>query len=174
MDKAILESDVREAWLQALMTAYGTPVLRVCYAYMKDAQLAEDAAQDTFIKAFRHYETFQPRGEGSEKAWLMRIAVNVCKDTLRGAWFRHVDCRVELDMALLQAQEDMSHDQRHLLEAVLDLPPRHRMVIVLHYYQNFSVEEVAQALGISPSTVYYRLDRARAKLRGLLEGGQNG
>lgn len=174
MDNAFLESDVREQWLRRLMADHGTAVLRVCYAYMKDAQLAEDAAQDTFVKAFRHYDSFQPRGEGSDKAWLMRIAVNVCKDTLRSAWFRHVDRRVELDTALLKASEDMPLDQRNLMETILNLPPRYRMVIVLHYYQNLSVEEVAQALGISPSAVYYRLDKARGKLRGLLEGEQNG
>lgn len=174
MDNAFLESDVREGWLKNMMEAHGTAVLRVCYAYMKDAQLAEDAAQETFVKAFRNFESFRPRGEGSEKAWLMRIAVNVCKDTLRSAWFRHVDRRVELDVALLQAKEDMSHEQRHLMEAILDLPPRYRMVIILHYYQNLSVDEAAQALGISTSAVYYRLNKARGKLRGLLEGENNG
>ena len=161
-----------DALIARLVQEYQVPLRRMCCIWLKDAALAEDAVQETFVKAWRAALSF--RGECSEKTWLMRIAVHVCWDMRRSWWFRHVDRRVELDMALLEASEDLSHNQRNLMETILNLPPRYRMVIVLHYYQNLSVEEVAQALGISPSAVYYRLDKARGKLRGLLEGEQNG
>lgn len=75
--------DDREHHLESLMARYQTPVLRMCFAYLRDRQLAEDAAQETFVKAYRALAAF--RGDSDEKTWLMRIAINTCKDMRRGA-----------------------------------------------------------------------------------------
>ena len=73
--------------LERLMEQYGSSLLRMCALYLKDADLAQDAVQETFIRAYRHIEDY--RGESSERTWLTAIAINVSRDMLRTAWFRH-------------------------------------------------------------------------------------
>ncbi len=78
-----------------LMARFGTDVYRTCFVYLSDAHLAEDAMQETFLKAYKARKSF--RGQASPSTWLMRIAINVCKDMRRGSWFRHVDRKISLD-----------------------------------------------------------------------------
>ena len=68
----------KEMHLEQLMNQYGDSLLRLCYLYLKDAALAQDAVQDTFVKAWKKLDTFE--GRSSEKTWLCRIAVNTCRD----------------------------------------------------------------------------------------------
>ena len=75
-----------EEQIRRLMESYGTAMLRMCYLSLQDVMLAEDAVQDSFLKAYQKWDTF--RGECSEKTWLMRIAINTCRDYRRRAWFR--------------------------------------------------------------------------------------
>ena len=81
--------------LTRLVRQYQTDLLRICYIQLHDTALAEDAVQETYLKAYRSMPAF--RGDCSEKTWLMRIAVNVCRDMLRSAWFRHLDRRITLE-----------------------------------------------------------------------------
>ncbi len=157
-----------ETWLRQLMATQGNAVLRLCYGYLKDAALAEDAAQETFLKAWQKRDSLQS-GQ-SERAWVMRIAINTCKDVLRSAWFRHVDRRAQVDEELLRARDGLTPVQRDLWDAVMALKPADRMVILLHYAQGFSAGEIGQALGIGLSTVYYRLKRAQQRLHLEMEG----
>ena len=69
-----------------LMNIYGDSILRMCFLYLKDYHLAEDAAQETFIKAMNSYDMFHSLS--SEKTWLTRIAINCCKNIMRTNWFR--------------------------------------------------------------------------------------
>lgn len=85
----------RAAWLEDAMLRYEESLLRMCFAYLGDTSLAEDAVQETFLKAYQSLDSF--RGDASEKTWLLRIAINTCKDVRRSAWFRHVDRSVALD-----------------------------------------------------------------------------
>ena len=156
----------REARLIAMMNEHEEALLRMCAVYLRDAALAEDAVQDTFVKAYRAMDAF--RGGSSEKTWLMRIAINTCKDMRKGAWFRHVDHRVALDNlpAPLAAPSGAQSD---LALTVMELPQKHLEAVLLHYYQGMTVREVAQALGIPHQTVSSRLKRAREALRATLE-----
>ena len=79
----------REAALTGLVERHRTALVRMCCLCLGDASLAEDAAQETFFKAYRALDSF--RGECDEKTWLMRIAINTCRDYHRTAWLRHVD-----------------------------------------------------------------------------------
>ena len=154
-----------EKKLEALMDAYGTQVKRLCCLYLRDASLAEDAAQETFIKAWRSLASF--RGESSERTWLMRIAVNTCRDALRTSWFRRLDRRVtpeELPLASPGPQEPA------LAQAITRLPARDREVILLRYYEQLSPDEIAHMLRQPLNTVKSRLARAKKKLKQLLEG----
>lgn len=154
-----------EQKLEALMNAYGTQVKRLCCLYLRDMGLAEDAAQETFIKAWRGLTRF--RGECSERTWLMRIAVNTCRDVQRTAWFRRMDRRVTPEELPLAAPEP---GEPALAEAISRLPRRDREVILLRYYQRFSADEIAHMLGQPPNTVKSRLARAKKKLITMLEG----
>ena len=154
-----------EQKLEALMDAYGTQVKRLCCLYLRDMGLAEDAAQETFIKAWRGLARF--RGECSERTWLMRIAVNTCRDVQRAAWFRRMDRRVTPEELPLAAPEP---GEPALAEAISRLSRRDREVILLRYYQRFSADEIAHMLGQPPNTVKSRLARAKKKLRTMLEG----
>lgn len=153
--------------LERLVLQYQQPLLRTCFLYLRDRALAEDAVQDTFLKAYRSLASF--RGECSEKTWLMKIAMNTCCDLRRAHRLRRIDpCRIP-DL-LPQAAEPFTEAEEALVTQVMQLPRKLREVILLYYYQDMTVTEIAVSLGISQSSVSGRLKRAREKLRALLEG----
>ena len=156
-----MEREERQNRLETLMEEYGTQLLRMCAVYLHDCDLAQDAVQDTFIKAYRHMDAF--RGECSMKSWLMGIAINVCRDYLRTAWFRRIDRRIHTDMLPETAAPDEFKDHTVLTE-VNRLPKRYREVILLRYYQGMKLKETADALHISSSTVNQRMKRANSIL----------
>lgn len=156
----------RQAVLERLMTQYGSSLLRMCCLHLRDASLAEDAVQDTFLKAYKRLDDL--RDEQRERAWLMSIAINTCRDYLRTAWLRHIDRRVSLDLLPEPTCESVWPDATVITE-VMSLPPKLREAVLLRYYQGMKLKEVADALRISPSTVKQRLDRANTILRSRLE-----
>ena len=157
----------RDQAIEKLILQYQTPLLRLCFIQLQDRALAEDAVQETFLKAYKSFAQF--RGECSEKTWLTRIAVNTCRDFQRGGWFRHTDRSITPDMLQVGTVQPETEDM-DLSLAVMKLPRKMRETILLYYYQDMSTEEIARTLGITQSTVSYRLQKSRAKLRMLLEG----
>ncbi|MBE5787604.1 MAG: sigma-70 family RNA polymerase sigma factor [Clostridiales bacterium] len=150
-----------------MIDAHQGSLLRLCYLYLRDLGLAEDAVQETFVKAWRGLEGF--RGDSSEKTWLTRIAIRTCCDIRRGGWLRHVDRRI-LPEDLPQAAVPVRDDDRNLTAAVMNLPEKLRQAVILYYYQELNVNEIGAILGISQPSVSNRLKRAREKLRAQLEG----
>ena len=157
----------REETLVRMVNDWQLPLLRLCYTQLQDKGLAEDAVQETFIKAFRSLDTF--RGECSEKTWLTRIAINTCRDIQRGAWFRHIDRKVSVDM-LPDTAIQPTEDRLDLTLAVMNLPKKFREAIMLYYYQDMDTSEIGAVLGIAQSSVSNRLRRGRELLRKALEG----
>ena len=155
--------------LERMMKAYGTTLLRTCYANLLDWSLAEDAAQDTFIKAYKSLSGLRAEHISSEKAWLMRIAINTCRDYRRSAWFRHVDRKVSPEKLPIPEKE-IDYELNLLADAILALPKRLREVVSLVYYQRCTYEETADILAISRSAVQSRLRKAKAQLHDALEG----
>ena len=153
--------------LERLVLRYQQPLLRTCFLYLRDRALAEDAVQETFLKAYRSLASF--RGECSEKTWLMKIAMNTCCDLRRAHRLRRIDPR-RIPELLPQAAEPFAPAEEALVTQVMQLPRKLREVILLYYYQDMTVTEIAVSLGISQSSVSGRLKRARGKLRALLEG----
>ena len=166
----MLSDDVRERELTRLMQQYGDSVKRVCCIYLRDLGAAEDAAQETFIKAYEHIDPLV-RGEiVSEKSWLMRIAINSCRDMLRSSWMRHIDKRQTIEALPLAAP--FSHeDSLAITQAIMALPVKLRELVLLHFYQGFTLRTCAQILGISAPTATRRLQQAQKKLRAELERG---
>ena len=156
----------RQAALERLMMQYGTALMRMCTLHLHDAALAEDAVQDTFLKAYKRLDDL--RDADRERAWLMSIAINTCRDYLRTAWLRHIDRRTPLELLPEPSCEGPWPDATVITE-VMSLPPRLREAVLLRYYQGMKLREVADALRISPSTVKQRLDRANTILRARLE-----
>lgn len=148
------------------MEQWEVPLLRTCYLLVKDVALAEDAVQDTFVKAWQAHDHF--RGEGSEKSWLMRIAVNTCRDLRRGKWFRHVDRQVRME-DLPEPAETFQWEDDTVTRAILALPDGLRQVVTLRYYQGFTIQEAADILKLSRRTVHYRLEKAERLLKESLE-----
>ena len=155
--------------LSRLMDAYGDALLRTCFMHLGDRQLAEDAVQEAFLKAFVHLEDF--RGESSEKTWLTRIAINTCRSMRRNAWFNLRRSELSDALPAPTGADPADAVDDTLVRAVSRLKPKYREVIVLYYYQEMKTREVAQVLGIPERTVSSRLVRAREALRMTVKGG---
>ena len=151
--------------LLRLMQTYGAQVVGLCTLLLKDAHLAQDVAQETFLRAWQQGNLRQE----TEKAWLTRVAVNLCRDEQRSRWFRHVDRRITPEELPIPA--DAPEEDSGLLDSVHRLPAREREVIVMHYWNDMSPEEIARLLNINRATVFRRLERGRKRLKIELEGG---
>lgn len=162
---------VRDQTLWRLVDQYQTTLLRMCFLYLQDEEQAKDAVQETFLKAYKAANTF--RRECSEKTWLMRIAMNTCQDMRRSAWYRYVDRRIAVDALPQTATVEPPEEDVQLTRSVMRLPHKLKEVVLLYYYQDLTMTEIAETLGIAQSTVSMRLKRARSKLRTTLEGGHD-
>lgn len=161
-----------EETLTDLVQRYQTALLRLCYAYLHDRTMAEDAVQETFLKAYRGLCQF--RGEAEIRTWLSRIAVNTCRDARRSAWFRRVNRAVTPDMLPEKAPEGSPTDDE-ITAAVMNLPIQLRECVLLYYFQEMNTVEIASALGVSQQAVSGRLKRAKERLRRELErSGRDG
>ena len=149
-----------------LLDDWGDRLLRLCTLYLKDVHLAEDAVQETLLKAWRHADTF--RGGGSEMTWITRIAINVCKSYLRSPWKRRRAPADELDTLFADTGDPQVDDT--LPRAIMALSRPYREVIILYYYQELKAREIADVLHVDVSTVTARLSRARKQLREALKG----
>ena len=162
-----LSSDEREQLLKRLMSSYGDQVIKTCFLFLRSRQQAEDASQETFIRAWKALDRLK---EGpTEKAWLMKIAVNVCKSFLGNRSAAILDRGVPLDRLSETGKRDQYPDQTVYL-AVASLPDKYRAAVILYYYQGLSVRETADALRLPGATVRTRLARARALLKEDLKG----
>jgi RNA polymerase sigma-70 factor (ECF subfamily) len=147
---------------------YGDMVLRLCMVYLKNKADAEDTFQNVFVKYTLCPKIFES-GE-HEKAWLIRVTVNACKDCLRN-YFRRNTVSLE---ELRDCAPEMDSDRYRVLEAVWALPRQYRDVIYLHFYEGYTAPEIAGILKRNPNTVYTHLHKGKELLRELLGGDLNG
>ena len=157
----------REEILSEWLVQYGDLITRTCCLYLGDRGLAEDAAQETFLRAWRSMAQFEGRNNATPKSWLIRIAINTCKNIRRTTRFRRVARSVIPEELPLPAQEE----DRTLLMTVQALPDKQREVVILRYYHGMSLDEAARTLGLSRSTAFHRLQKALKSLRIQWEGG---
>ena len=142
---------------EALTRRYGPAVFRLAYARTGSRADAEDVMQEVFLRLLRARPKFS--SEEHAKAWLLRVAANCANDLFRAPWRRREEPLAEG----LSAPEEL--ERGGVVEAVLALPPKYRAAVHLYYYEELSVEEIAEILGRRPGTVKSRLSRARALLR---------
>ena len=164
--------DVRDdpVYFARLYDQYATDVLRVCYFYLSDREKAEDVCQDVFVRLMTTHPLLQP---GREKSWLLKGALNRCRDLWRGAWLKRVILGGPT-FELIPAPDEFSRrdDQQAMMAAINQLPATFKEVILLHYYQGMNIAEIAQMLELPEGTISSRLSRGRKKLESiLLKGG---
>ena len=160
--------DVRDdpAYFARLYDQYATDVLRVCYFYLSDREKAEDVCQDVFVRLMTTHPVLQP---GREKSWLLKVALNRCRDLWRGAWLKRVILGGPT-FELIPAPDEFSRrdDQQAMMAAINQLPATFKEVILLHYYQGMNIAEIAQMLELPEGTISSRLSRGRKKLESIL------
>ena len=152
----------RDEKLEVLVDKYQVSLLKVCFTFLRDRSLAEDAVQETFIKVYQSLDSFQ--GNSSEKTWIFKIAMNTCRDMLRGRWFRFVDRRIDLSQ-LPEQTVQLEDGDKEIMESVMALPVKLREVILLCSFEGMSTYEAAESLGITQQAVSSRLKRAKEMLR---------
>ncbi len=138
-------------------------VYRVCYAFMKNAQDAEDCTEDAFVRAMTCGVAFE--NERHERSWLTTTAMNVCKDKLKH-WWRQKVTPIDEETELTAETGEKSE----VADAVMALPVKYKEVVWLYYYEGYQTDEIAAMLGRAPSTVRNQLRDARAKLKLTLGG----
>ncbi|SDO09584.1 RNA polymerase sigma-70 factor, ECF subfamily [Psychrobacillus sp. OK028] len=157
--------------LKELMLQYTEPLLRLAYYYVKDLQAAEDIVQEVFIKFYHNKNYYEDRGE--LKAYLSKMTVNKSKDYLKSWTYRKVQLQNKLfpPTGKSNADELVRKDEQAIIgEAILELPLKHREVLIYFYFNEMTIAEVAQFLSIPESTVKTRLRRGKELLRNQLKG----
>ena len=152
--------------LTRFVQAHQKTLMNLCYMYLHDHELAKDAVQETFLKAYKAIDTF--RGESGENTWLTRIAINTCRDMKRSAWHTHVNRSITPEDIPCAVEGHFNLDSLDLANAIMRLPDKYREVILLHYYQEMSLTDIASIVGVTKSMVSRRLIKAHALLHGAL------
>lgn len=167
-DPSDQEGKVSELSFDELYALYATDVLRVSYYYLGDQQRAEDVTQDVFIRYLQNRPVLV---SGREKSWLLKVALNRCRDLWRSSWLKKVVLGHPA-FELFPADDEIGRaaDSIALAESVSRLPAEFKDVVLLHYYQGYGVSEIAEMLGIAEGTVSSRLSRARGRLSKELKG----
>ena len=147
-----------ESKLLALFDQYHNMVYRLALTATRSPQDAEDIVQTVFLKLLDGKSVPMP---GKERAWLAQVTVNACRDLLRSFWRRKIH---PLDESIPFS----TPEEGTLFDAVLELPAKYRLVVHLHYYEGYTVCEIAAMTGMSESNVKARLKRGRDKLREFL------
>jgi RNA polymerase sigma-70 factor, ECF subfamily len=166
----------QEEWLIQLMDLYQDKVIRLAYTYVKDRKLAEDLAQEVFVKCFIHKENF--RNESSVKTWVYAITVNLCKDYLRSGWKKYIHIidrfgkSKEISSLTPELKLVQKSEHEALADEVMKLPLKYREVILLFYYKELSVQEISRILNKKEPTIRTNLQRGRELLRRKLEKGR--
>ena len=143
------------AEIERVVNEYATMLLRVAYSQLNNRAEAEDTVQEVLLKYMEKAPIFQR--EEHEKAWLLRVTVNHCKNHLASAWFRK---RADLDEGI----PALDNAELEVVSAVAALPAKYRAVVHLYYFEGYSTKEIAEILHSRPNTVSSRLSRARALL----------
>ena len=163
--------------IAAAMREHGDTVLRVCTLYLRERADREDVYQDTFLRYAKSDRVFN--GSEHVKAWLIRVATNLCKDLLKSAARRTTESLDNLDEERLAelgmedppAEDEESIGQLDVLRALAKLDEKYRVVLYLKYYEQYTAAQIGAMLGIPENTVYTNLARGRKLLKGVLTYG---
>ena len=139
--------------VETLFNTYRDDVFRLAISFTRNIQEAEDVCQNVFLKLMEQ-KKIQP---GKEKAWLMQVTANQCRSLLRSAWWKKA-------VPIEETLPAQCADTDGVLTAVMELQPKYRVVVFLHYYEGYTTGEIAKLLKCSQTAVTTRLSRARTTL----------
>jgi RNA polymerase sigma factor (sigma-70 family) len=149
-------------YIQNVVDNYSNMIIKLAFTYVKNISDAEDIAQEVFLSLLKKDDHFDNKEH--EKAWLIRVTINKCKNQLRSSWNR---LKVPLDEELSYIPKEDSE----VLTSIFCLPQKYRTVIHLYYYEDYSINEIAMLLNKKPATVGTWLSRGRNLLKTKLVGG---
>lgn len=154
-----------EEELNQAIATYADMVKRICMVHLKNKADMEDIFQNVFLKYYEDDTIFANKEH--EKAWLIRVTINACKDLLKSFFHRQM---VPID-DFLNIQMEVPQDKQNyeVLTKVLNLPAKYKNVIYLYYYEEYSVEKIAEILRKKPASVYTLLQRGRKLLKDIIE-----
>ena len=153
-----------EAEVNRVLDLHADTVRRICFMHLKSYSDTEDVFQDVFLKYILSEQIFE--SDEHEKAWLIRTAVNRCKDVLKSFFRKKVISVEELTSEPFYLEEN----DKELLDTVFSLPEKYRDVIYLFYYEGYTAAEIGSILNKNENTVYTQLSRARKALKEQLGG----
>lgn len=149
-----------ENYIHYLIDTYSDMLIRITYSYMKNLSDAEDITQEVFIKILEKQPSFE--NEKHEKAWIIRCSINLCKDRLKSAYYKNTTS-LEDDFI------EVTQEDSYVIHAVLNLPIKYRSIVLLYYYEGYSIAEISNILNLKEATVGSQLSRARQKLKTILK-----
>ena len=147
---------------------YADMIRRICLIHLQNSADTEDIFQTVFLKYVLRSVPFE--SEEHEKAWLIRVTINACRD-LRRSFFKS---RTVLLDDLIEMPAPMLQSNREVLEAVLSLPKKYKDVVYLHYYEGYTAAEIGEILGKNDNTIYTLMTRSKKLLKEKLEGDKYG
>ncbi len=151
-----------------LFDTYADDAFRLAYTYLGSRADAEDVVQDVFVKLIRSDITIT---KGKEKSYILTMTANRCRDFLKSA---DVVFKAPFDDAIEVGSDiEIDEEDTEMYEAVSKLPDKLRVAVHLHYYEGYSLKEIADILEIEPSAVSMRLTRAKEILRKKFMGGSS-
>ena len=168
-----MDREEKDFLLEKIMIDYGNELVRLAFSYVKDAEIAKDLVQNTFIKCYKSLESF--RFDAQIKTWLYRITINECKDYLKSWHYKMVQVKSfinETTKSIIPSTEKIvieKHNKEEIKDTIFSLPKVYREVVYLYYYDSLTSEEIASVLGIPVNTVKTRLRRAKQRLGSLIK-----
>ena len=161
-----MSDEAFSAWFDALYTRYASDIIRVSYFYLGDRGKAEDVCHDAFVSLFVNRPALEP---GHEKTWLLKVAMNRCRDIWRSAWVRRVISGSPA-FEMIPAPDTLGKhmEKAEVLQAVHSLPADFREIFILYYYHGYGISEISGILNLSEGTISSRLSRGRKKLEAIL------
>ena len=168
-----MDREEKDFLLEKIMIDYGNELVRLAFSYVKDAEIAKDLVQNTFIKCYKSLESF--RFDAQIKTWLYCITINECKDYLKSWHYKMVQVKSfinETTKSIIPSTEKTvieKYNKEEIKDTIFSLPKVYREVVYLYYYDSLTSEEIASVLGIPVNTVKTRLRRAKQRLGSLIK-----
>ncbi|MBP3360875.1 MAG: sigma-70 family RNA polymerase sigma factor [Clostridia bacterium] len=157
-------TDSEKQYFSDMYDKYSKSVYGVCLMYLKNKDDAEEAVSESYVRLMENAARLE--NETHARAYLLRSAVNICKNLLKSGWRKNTVHDEDIMMYMTTEEEES------VMEEVLSLPPKYRAVMYMHYYAGYTAKEIAEIMNISQSTVLSRLLRGRRRLKDiLLKGG---
>ena len=153
--------------LEQIFRDYYQLIYRVAFSQVKNHADAEDITQEVFLKIIRHDMRYQSMEH--ERAWIVRVTVNLCRDLLKSKWHRTSVSMEDVSEAQRGSCENFTEIQDDMMWAVLQRPEKYRNCLYLFYYEDYSIKEIAQSLEMPENTVKTNLKRGRQALKEFLE-----